>query len=250
MKIEEQLAIARQSAVRHVSVAQNEMPSSVFLGVTARPRQYIGPVIQLRIIAVHEFSLTVVNCLAANVDVGARQKIKPELGFAPAHVGYRGALRPLIAATSARVNHFLILKIARLNGPAQFFECPRRHGQIGCVARNDFENAGLQDQFRIGAVNFRGVCFRRFQFVRQRWRAAFLAAPLIDSASGEFHAAVGQHTQVVPEVTVAGEQIHRRHRARQVIAQHFLGHAAVEPVIPGKRLRAKEHRPSEEHSSQ
>ena len=49
MKIEEQLAIARQSAVGNVSVAQNEMPSSVFPGVTARPRQYIGPVIQLRI---------------------------------------------------------------------------------------------------------------------------------------------------------------------------------------------------------
>ena len=68
-------------------VAQNEMPPRVFRRVTARLRQHLGPMIQLRVVAVHEFGLTVMNRFAANVDVGAREKIKPELGFAAAYVG-------------------------------------------------------------------------------------------------------------------------------------------------------------------
>ena len=69
-------------------VAHNEMSPRVFRRVTARLRQHLGPMIQLRVVTVHEFSLAVMNGFAANVDVGAREKIKPELGFAAAHVGH------------------------------------------------------------------------------------------------------------------------------------------------------------------
>ncbi len=162
MEIEEQLVVANQSTARHVRVAQNEMASCVFRRVTARLRQHLGPMIELRIIGVHEFGLAVMNRLAADVDVNACQKIKPKLGFAVAHIGHGGALPPLIAAASARINHFLVPKVAPLDGPAQSFKRPRRRGQIVYVAGNDFENAGLQDQFRIDAVNLRGVCSGQF----------------------------------------------------------------------------------------
>src|SRR5438445_9782042 len=41
MKIEEQLSVANQSAVRHVRVAQNEMPPRLFRRVTTRLRQHL-----------------------------------------------------------------------------------------------------------------------------------------------------------------------------------------------------------------
>src|SRR5256884_9443795 len=110
--------------------------------------------VQLRISAVHEFGLAIVNRYVSDVDVVACEKIEPELRFAAANIGNRRALAPLIAAASARVDHFLVTKVARLDWSVQFFERPRRNGQIVYVARDNLENAGLQDEFRIGAVNF------------------------------------------------------------------------------------------------
>ena len=78
-------------------VAQNEMPSRMFGRVTSRLRQHFGPMIQLWVIAVHEFGLAVMNRFAANVDVGACEKVEPELRFTAAHVRHGVTLAPLIA---------------------------------------------------------------------------------------------------------------------------------------------------------
>jgi len=94
MEIKEQLAIANQSTPRHVRVAQNKVPARVFRRITARPRQHFSPMIQLGVVAVHEFSLAVMNRLAADVDVKARQKVKPKPGLATAPTRRRSAIIP------------------------------------------------------------------------------------------------------------------------------------------------------------
>src|SRR6185312_14405032 len=63
MKIQQQLSVTHQSAVRHVGIAQDEMTSRMSRGVTAHQSQHLSPVIQFWVIAVHEFRLAKVNRL-------------------------------------------------------------------------------------------------------------------------------------------------------------------------------------------
>ena len=163
--------------------------------------------IEVRVVAVHDLGLAEVDGFAAGVDVGGGEIVKPELGFVAADVGDGGALAPLVGAAAAGVKHLVVTEMALLDGLSEGFEGPRRDGEVVHIAGDDLEDAGLEDDIGVGGVDFGGVAGDELEFFGQGGFAAFLAAPLIDRAAGEFHAAVGHQAEVFVKVVMAGEQL-------------------------------------------
>jgi len=91
IEIKQEFAIAQESSARHLRIARHKMPARTPRRIPARERQYIGPVIKLQLITVHQFHLPIMNCLAAGIQRGARQELKPQI-FGAAHVRHGGAL--------------------------------------------------------------------------------------------------------------------------------------------------------------
>jgi hypothetical protein len=73
VKIQKQPAIANEAAPRHMTIAKDEMPARVFPGVLAGAFQDFRPVLEIGIVAVHQFDLAKMDGFASDVDVGAGQ---------------------------------------------------------------------------------------------------------------------------------------------------------------------------------
>ena len=99
---------------------------------------------QIRIVAVHDLHLPVVERLKACVDERLCQKVEIKLCFRPAHVRYRRTRSPLVNMPAVGVKHVDIAEIPFFYRPAQRGKGPAGHGNLLYLRGYDLEDACFQ----------------------------------------------------------------------------------------------------------
>jgi hypothetical protein len=74
------------------------MPAGMLSGVSPNQVQHLLPVFEAAVVAVHELGLTEADRLNADVDVGGRKKVEPELPeiSSKAQQWFSAASRPIL----------------------------------------------------------------------------------------------------------------------------------------------------------
>src|SRR5580704_18473432 len=122
---------------------------------------------QIRIVAVHDLHLPIVDSLKACVDERPSQKIEIKLCFRPAHVRYRRTWSPLVDTPAVRIKHVGIAEIPLFYRPAQREKGPVGHGNLFYLRGDDLEDAGFKKHLRISLDGHTNLLFCLFEIAQQ-----------------------------------------------------------------------------------
>src|SRR5262245_25975150 len=81
VEIEDGISAMHQAAGRNMTVTKDHMTAGVACGVIPNDVEETEPVSIAVIVSIHNFDLVKVNPFTANIDIGGRLIIKPELRF-------------------------------------------------------------------------------------------------------------------------------------------------------------------------
>jgi len=192
VEVEQQFSVVHQAAARDVAVADHPVPARVLGGVGADEGQNLRPVTVVPVVAVHDLDLAEVDRLAAEVDVGAREEVEPQLRLRPADVGHR-RVAPPVAPLALRVDQVRVAEVPLLGLTTERGERPIGNGDLLHLVADDFEHARLQHDVRVGGVHLRHLLPRLLDVAKQ---FAF-AGPEADAAADELGADRPEHPDVV-----------------------------------------------------
>ena len=225
MKIHQQLPVADQAAAGNVRVAQHHVPTSVLGRVGPDQREHLAVVIQVSVVAVHQFRLSKVDRFAAHVDERSPQEIEPELGFRPTHVRHRLTPSPVILEPS-RSDRACRRSGSSASRPAGPRAAKAQSGTGTCstwvVTISKMQACRIMSGS--AAWTWGSCCLARSRLLQQ----IRLAAPQAETSSDELRSDALEHPDVVFQVAAAVEQALHRNGSRQIVLQHLARDRFVE----------------------